>query len=90
MFKNFAEAVGIFISAPSSQVLEQRLRSRGTDSEESIRMRLRNANEEMKRAGMFRYVVINDDLEAATEQIARIIGEESDAASGSAIRATSL
>ncbi len=57
VFTNFAEAVGIFISAPSPEVLEHRLRTRGTDSEESIRIRLRNARNEMKRAGMFRHVV---------------------------------
>jgi guanylate kinase len=89
VLKNFAEAVGIFISAPSPEVLEHRLRARGTDSEDSIRIRLHNAHNEMKRAGMFRHVVVNDDLDAATQRIAAIIGEESAADGANAIQGTS-
>lgn len=77
VFKNFPAAIGIFINAPTIEILEQRLRSRGTDSEDSIRVRLGNAEREMKDAEMFRYVVINDDLEAATQRIASIVRRES-------------
>lgn len=78
VFRNFPEAIGIFINAPNMEILEQRLRSRGTDSEESIRVRLSNAEREMKDAELFRYVVINDDLEAATQRIASIIRQETE------------
>jgi guanylate kinase len=77
VFKNFPDAVGIFICAPSPEVLAQRLRTRGTDSSESIDIRLRNACKEMERAGMFRHVVVNDDLDVATQRIAAIIDQES-------------
>ena len=78
VFRNFHAAVGIFINAPSLGILEERLRARGTDSEESIRLRLRNASKEMESVGLFRYVVVNDDLEAATRRLASIVSEESE------------
>jgi guanylate kinase len=53
----------IFVAPPSMEVLEARLRSRGTDPEESILRRLRNATEEMARAHEFDHKLVNDDLE---------------------------
>jgi guanylate kinase len=77
VFKKVPEAVGIFITAPSMAALEQRLALRGTDSEESIRIRMINAVSEMKQAGMFKYQIDNDDLERAVEELAGIICRES-------------
>lgn len=77
VFKKVPGAVGIFITAPSMAVLEQRLRLRGTDSEESIRTRMINAAREMEQAGMFKYQIINADLEEAVEELAGIISKES-------------
>jgi guanylate kinase len=77
VFRKIPGAVGIFISAPSITVLEQRLRLRGTDSEESIRTRMVNAAREMEQAGMFKYQIINDGLEKAVEELAGIISKES-------------
>jgi len=77
VFKKVPGAVGIFITAPSVGVLEQRLRLRGTDSEESIRTRMVNAAREMEQTGMFKYQIINDDLEKAAEELAGIISKES-------------
>ena len=77
VFKKVPGAVGIFIMAPSMAVLEQRLRLRGTDSEESIRTRMINAAREMEQAGMFKYQIINADLEVAVEDLAGIISKES-------------
>jgi guanylate kinase len=76
VFRRFPDAVGIFIEAPDEHVLEQRLRSRGTDSEESIRTRLQNARQEMQQARLFRYRVVNDDLDRAASEIAGIIHRE--------------
>lgn len=76
VFARMSSAVGIFISAPSPEVLEERLRGRGTDSEESIRLRLRNAAVEMKSAGIFRHQIVNADLAAAVEELAEIIRRE--------------
>jgi guanylate kinase len=78
IFKKVPGAVGIFITPPSMTVLEQRLRLRGTDSEESIRTRMINAAREMEQAGMFKYQIINADLEEAVEELADIINKESE------------
>ncbi|MFN7683808.1 MAG: guanylate kinase [Oligoflexia bacterium] len=63
----------IFISPPSMAVLEQRLRARGTDSEESILRRMRNAELEMSRASEFDHVLINDDLEGTSLKLKALV-----------------
>jgi len=78
VFEKVADSVGIFINAPSMEVLEQRLRLRGTDSDESIRIRLANAVQEMEMGRDFRYQIVNDDLDAAVEELASIIKRESE------------
>ena len=70
----------IFILPPSRPELERRLRGRGTDSEEVIARRLRDAVEEMSHWNEFRYVVINDQFSAALGQLRHILrgrGEQS-------------
>jgi len=59
------QALAMFVQAPSIQVLEQRLRGRGTDSEEKIAERLAKASTEMERAPEFDAIIINDELERA-------------------------
>ena len=61
----YPDAVAIFIVPPSLEELEKRLRGRGTDSEDSICIRLQTAREELKRAESYQYVVVNDDLKTA-------------------------
>lgn len=61
--KYFHEAIGIFILPPSMAELERRLRSRGTDAEETISRRLLAALTEMRHVGEFEYVIINNELE---------------------------
>lgn len=68
-----AETVRIFLAPPSMEELERRLRARGTDSEESIRKRLRNAEWEMTHLEHFDQVVVNDDLEKAYFQLSGIV-----------------
>jgi guanylate kinase len=63
----------IFIAPPSLQTLEQRLRARKTDSDETIAKRVRNAAEEMRRMPEFHQVVINDQLEAAYAELYAIV-----------------
>ncbi len=77
VFKAIPDAVGIFISAPDMSTLEQRLRQRGSDSEESIKIRLRNAQREMELARLFRYHIVNDNLETTINDLAEIIRNES-------------
>lgn len=59
----------VFISPPSLEVLESRLRGRKTDSEEAIHKRMKNAEQEMKDAPKFHYIIINDDLERAYQEL---------------------
>lgn len=55
----------IFVRPPSLEVLAERLRSRGTETEESLRVRLERAAHEMTYADQFDVVVVNDDLKTA-------------------------
>ncbi|RME40477.1 MAG: guanylate kinase [Deltaproteobacteria bacterium] len=71
--KTLESAVFVFILPPSMQVLEQRLRGRGTDSEEVIQRRLANARKEIAEAHWYDYLVINEDLELAAEQLKSIV-----------------
>lgn len=67
------DALSLFVSPPSLEILEQRLRTRGTDSEASIARRMANAREEMAAAPRFHAVVINDDLDHAYAQLQELI-----------------
>lgn len=58
-------ALAVFIKPPSLFVLEQRLRDRRTETEESIQKRLAKANGELEKANQFDYVLMNDNLEKA-------------------------
>ena len=69
----FPEALGIFILPPSQAELERRLRSRGKDSEDSIRTRLANAREEISHVAEFDYVIINNNFEEARQDLAAIV-----------------
>ena len=62
----------LFLSPPSLEILEKRLRGRGTDDEDSIRKRLDQASEEMafaKEEGAHDKIVVNDDLDTAYRQV---------------------
>lgn len=68
--QRFPESCLVWIDAPSWQVLEQRLRGRGTDDEAAIQKRLRNARGEQARAHRsFDHVVVNDDLERTAQEL---------------------
>jgi guanylate kinase len=66
-------SVLIFIEPPSMQELERRLRGRATETEERIRLRMETAAWEMQQREWFDHVVVNDDLERASSQVAAII-----------------
>jgi len=70
------DAVSIFILPPSYETLRQRLIQRGTDEPEQLEVRLRNAPDELRQYATFDYVIINDDVERATKQLASIIDAE--------------
>lgn len=67
------KAIAIFIMPPSVEELENRLKDRGTDSEEKIRMRVDKAVEELKPADQFDDILINDDLDIAKAEAVRIV-----------------
>lgn len=64
-----AECTTIFIMPPDYETLRQRLLARGTDSKEATSRRLRNAGREVRRFEEFDYIVINDDLPQAAEEL---------------------
>ena len=63
----------IFILPPSAAALEQRLRSRGKDSEEQIRIRMQHARHELELFRAYDYLILNDDLELAYRQFESVI-----------------
>ena len=65
----FPQALYVFILPPTREVLEKRLRGRGTDAEDVIAKRLKNALGELKEAANFDYLIINDDLEEAADEL---------------------
>jgi guanylate kinase len=65
----------IFLTPPSPDVLERRLRARNTDSDEVIAKRLALAAFEMAEQGSYDHVVVNDDLDRATDEVRRLILE---------------
>lgn len=67
------DAVSIFIMPPSFEELEKRLSDRGTEAKEIINKRLDSALEEIKRAAEYGYIVVNDDLSVAVDDIISII-----------------
>ena len=67
------EAVSIFIMPPSFAELKRRLSGRGTESEELIQKRLTSALGEIKRATEYDYIVVNEDIAAAADDIMSVI-----------------
>ncbi|WP_372633754.1 guanylate kinase [Fodinibius sp.] len=68
-----SEAVSIFIEPPSMDVLRQRLRKRGSETSATLKKRLERAELEINHARHFDYIVVNDDLDTAYEEIRAII-----------------
>ncbi|WP_374486896.1 guanylate kinase [Zoogloea sp.] len=71
--KVFPKAVGVFILPPSVDELERRLRGRGTDSEDVIARRVLAARGEMRHVAEFDYVIINEDLTAALDDLVAVV-----------------
>lgn len=66
-------SASLFITPPSLSELERRLRGRGTDSEETILLRLKNAGTEMRAAVDYEYLIVNDCLEQAVDTLRAIV-----------------
>ncbi len=67
------DTVGVFVLAPSFDVLERRLRGRSADSEEAIQRRLRTARAEVAAFTEYDYVVVNDELETCVDRLRAIV-----------------
>ncbi|KZV14499.1 guanylate kinase 2 [Dorcoceras hygrometricum] len=74
------EAIFIFICPPSFEELEKRLRARGTETEEQIQKRLRNAKLELEQGnspGLFDHTLVNDNLDICYENLKKLLGLDS-------------
>lgn len=69
----YPDSVGIFILPPSMEVLEKRLRSRGTEDEADILKRLEIARDEIRKSVDYDYFVVNEDIEKASDDVLTII-----------------
>jgi guanylate kinase len=72
-------AVQVFIAPPSVDALRARLVGRGTDSPEQVEARLRTAEQELAAKDEFAYVVVNDRLEDAVQELIEIVRATTDA-----------
>lgn len=74
--KNMPECVLMFIAPPSFEELESRLKGRGTESDEVIKLRIETATKELKVAKEYDYIVVNDNIDKATDDILSVIKAE--------------
>ena len=74
--KFFAQAISVFILPPSGKVLEERLITRDKDDADVIRKRLDAAREEVSHVNEFDYVIINDELDNAVNNLICIVNAE--------------
>lgn len=73
--ENYPQSLSIFIQPPSLAELKNRLEARGTETPESLTMRLDKASLEMSFSNQFDKIVINDQLEKACEEVARLVAD---------------
>jgi len=74
--KIYKDSVLIYILPPSLKELEERLRGRNTEDEETIKNRMNITKEELKQIDIYDYAIVNDDLEKAKEMVKHIIESE--------------
>lgn len=73
ILEKYPDAVSIFIMPPSLEILLQRLQGRGTESGAVIEKRMMNARKEIAQSRFYQYIVVNDDLEDAKQELFSII-----------------
>jgi guanylate kinase len=78
------ECVSVFVLPPSQPELERRLRGRGTDAEEVVQRRLRDAAADMAHWSEFDYVVVNDEFGRAVEELHAIVAGRGETSKSSA------
>jgi len=73
ILENYPDSVTIFIMPPSLETLRKRLEMRRTESRGTIKRRLLTAEKEMAQKGLYRYVIVNDQLSVSIEKLIAII-----------------
>ena len=71
--KAFPDSLLIFVLPPSSEAMLERLKARGTEGRSSLLRRFESAKDELKAIDLYKYVVVNDDLETAVTAVSEII-----------------
>ncbi len=71
--KEYPQAITVFILPPSIAQLRRRLRRRGTETKEQLKVRFENSKAEIKLYNKFEYAVINDDLDTAVDKVLSIV-----------------
>jgi guanylate kinase len=74
--QEFPDSISVFIMPPSFGELETRLRGRNTDAAADLDVRLKEAEKEMRRSDDYDYLIVNDDLDTAVEELKAIIEQE--------------
>ena len=73
VMKKYPLALTVFIQPPSLDELDKRLRKRGTENGEEIKLRLLNAKKELEYSRYFKYIIVNDNLESAVSKLEQVI-----------------
>ena len=73
--KQYPNAFLIFILPPSMEILGERLSKRGTESRETLEKRLNKAKTEISKAPAFDYILLNDDLDEAVDEIQSVVAQ---------------
>lgn len=76
VMKKRPDCISIFITPPSMEELENRLRGRGSEDEETIKKRMARAKEEMEFKKHYKYSVLNDNVERAADEVLYILNKE--------------
>ncbi len=74
--RHFEDSVLIYVLPPSLKILEKRLKGRGTDDEQVVKMRMEKAVNDIKNSMWYDYIIINDDLEKAIKKAQSIVVAE--------------
>lgn len=74
--EQYPDAMLLFVMPPDAETLANRLRGRGTETEEVIRARLSRAVEESQGVDQYDYIIVNDDLDQSVEEVHRLIDSQ--------------
>lgn len=77
----YPDHLSIFVRLPSDELYVQRLRGRGSETDETIARRMRTARRELARAGEYQHVLVNDDLDCAASELIDLLRRRFDALS---------